>query len=97
MAFPCSGCGLCCQQVRNSPETQHLDRGDGTCAHYDATRQGCTIYETRPMVCRIDASYPRFAARMTLPEYHAANADVCNALQRAHGAPGTYRINLSKD
>lgn len=81
-AFPCTQCGLCCKHVHVAAETQFLDRGDGTCRHYDATSKGCTIYAERPDICRVDRQYAvRFAQQYTWDEYVTLNLQVCTYLQ----------------
>ncbi|MNF61520.1 YkgJ family cysteine cluster protein [Pseudomonas sp. WS 5406] len=81
-AFPCNQCGLCCQHVHLAAETQFLDRGDGTCRHYDTISKGCTIYADRPDICRVDQQYAvRYAQQYTWDEYVTLNLQVCANLQ----------------
>ena len=81
--FPCTQCGLCCQHVHLSDETRFLDRGDGTCRHYDAAGKACTIYAERPDICRVDRQYAlRYARLYTWDEFIAANLQVCSALEK---------------
>lgn len=79
--FPCNGCGKCCQQVGRSEETSWLDRGDGACRHFDEASRGCTIYATRPLVCRVQDYYVRhLAERLPWPEFVKINLEICAAL-----------------
>lgn len=55
--FPCTGCGACCRHVGLAEETRFLDRGDGTCRHFDEAGRSCAIYAERPLVCRVDRYY----------------------------------------
>jgi len=64
----CAGCGRCCHQVVSLIEgvdavpdewvVEHdgvrclEQRGDGACVALDPVTQLCTIYESRPKVCR---------------------------------------------
>ena len=80
MTFLCTRCGLCCEHLELNPVYAELNRGDGVCKHFDAEKRACSIYETRPALCRVDESYPLFAQKMSLQEYHAANWQVCQAL-----------------
>lgn len=81
-SFPCSQCGLCCQHVNYAVETQFLDRGDGTCKHYDESSKGCSIYEKRPEICRVDKSYElNYKNLYTWDEYIELNLKVCTELQ----------------
>ncbi|MFD2642382.1 YkgJ family cysteine cluster protein [Pseudomonas japonica] len=86
-AFPCSQCGLCCRNVHLAQVTQYLDRGDGTCRHYNDADRGCLIYETRPDICRVDRQYRQHYARQYSWEaFVQANLEVCHTLQRLDGA-----------
>ena len=81
--FPCTHCGLCCQYVYLSEETRFLDRGDGTCRHYEDESRGCSIYAERPDICHVDRQYTqRYAQLYTWDEYVAANLAVCSALEK---------------
>lgn len=80
--FPCSLCGLCCQRVGLSDVTQDLDRGDGTCKHFDEYNKNCTIYDTRPDMCRVDLQYRvNYSKKHTWDEFVALNLEVCELLQ----------------
>lgn len=80
--FPCTQCGLCCQHVNLAPETQFLDRGDGTCRHYDAPSKGCSIYSERPAICRVDQQFHiRYSRYYSWDEYVRLNLEVCGVLQ----------------
>lgn len=81
--FPCTRCGLCCQQVHLSDETRFLDRGDGTCRYFEDGSRGCAIYVERPDTCRVDRQYTlRYVQLYTCDEYVAANLAVCSALEK---------------
>lgn len=80
-AFPCSQCGLCCQQVRRSNLTTHLDRGDGICQYFDANSNGCTIYDQRPEICRIEKQFIiNYADQYSWAEFVDLNLQVCKQL-----------------
>lgn len=80
--FPCTQCGLCCQRVHFASETRFLDRGDGTCRHYDMAYKSCTIYEQRPDIFRVDRMYAlRYIQKYTWKEFTALNQKVCSELQ----------------
>lgn len=51
--FPCDNCGACCKSIRLSTLTDWLDRGDGTCKHFDNANNLCSIYESRPEICNV--------------------------------------------
>ena len=52
--FHCDKCGICCRSLRRSPLYSGLDRGDGVCRYLDGNL--CSIYATRPLLCRMDES-----------------------------------------
>ena len=43
--FPCTSCGICCQNISLIEELKDLDIGNGTCKHYDTNSLKCVIYE----------------------------------------------------
>ena len=81
--FPCMRCGCCCQNLKLSPIYQHLDRGDGTCIHFDKTTHLCTIYNERPLECRVDAVYDiYFSEKMSREEFYNLNLQACQELRK---------------
>lgn len=74
MTFPCTKCGACCRLVGTlDPE---LDRGDLVCK-YLGDDNLCTVYETRPRICRVDELRP---AETTTDTWYRLNLDVCDEL-----------------
>lgn len=81
MMFPCDRCGQCCRNLQLSELYRDLDRGDGVCRYLDGNL--CSIYQTRPLLCRIDESYDRlFKDSMSREEFYRANLQVCSELKR---------------
>lgn len=80
--FPCTACGLCCKRVGFSPQTAWLNRGDGICRHYDEVTKRCTIYEDRPLVCRVKDYYRlHLAEQITWNEFVEKNLEICKKFQ----------------
>ncbi|PJJ30150.1 YkgJ family cysteine cluster protein [Lacrimispora celerecrescens] len=78
--FPCDKCGECCKNLNKSPVYAELDRGDGICLHLH--KNLCSIYETRPLICRIDNCYELFFKdSMTKAEFYSLNHAVCIKLK----------------
>ena len=76
--FPCNRCGACCRQVHRAQETRYLDRGDGTCHHYEDSVGACSIYNERPEVCRVDRQYElHYAQHFSWVEFIRLNMDAC--------------------
>lgn len=77
--FDCSKCGQCCQNLKGVELYSDLDRGDGICKFLKENL--CSIYENRPIICRIDESYDLyFKDSYTKEEYYELNHRACEAL-----------------
>lgn len=58
---------------------------------------GCTIYFSRPLICRIDEAYNQiFKDMYSLVEYYEMNQGVCNRLQDEAGLPTSYRVRIDE-
>jgi len=53
-SFECSGCGACCK-ILPKLVAPWLVGENGACKHLKDNK--CSIYEDRPIECRIDESY----------------------------------------
>lgn len=94
MSFPCTRCGLCCKEIHRVPELADFHNGDGVCRNY-SEEHGCLIYDTRPLLCRIDEGYEQlFRQSLSVDEYYRKNAEWCNRLQVKAGLDEGYRIQL---
>ena len=79
--FPCDKCGECCKHLNKSLLYKELDRGDGSCKYLDGNL--CSIYEKRPLLCRVDECYERFFKEtFSLSEYYQMNKSVCISLKQ---------------
>ena len=78
--FPCTACGACCRNLRHTPLYASLDRGDGTCLHFDTGTNLCRIYESRPKICRVAEMFEAFEDRLTWEEYVDLNLQSCHEL-----------------
>lgn len=80
MMFICDKCGECCRNLNLSWVYHKLDRGDGVCRFLDGNL--CSIYETRPLLCRIDESYETlFKEKMDKEDYYRLNYAICNKIK----------------
>lgn len=78
--FACDRCGDCCRSLDKSPVYADLDRGDGICRYLSGNL--CSIYENRPLLCRIDDCYELFFKdKITKPGYYKLNHDICTKLK----------------
>lgn len=81
MMFYCDRCGACCRHLELSPLYRELDRGDGICKYLSGNL--CSIYENRPLLCRVDASYDAFfKGVMSRETYYKLNYVSCNELKK---------------
>lgn len=63
-------------------ETEFLDRGDGTCRHYNELKKECGIYTDRPDICRVDRQYAlNYAHLYDWDKFVVMNLHVCEQLQ----------------
>ena len=83
--FNCDCCGLCCRHISGIKMLAPFDDGTGTCIYFDRENDLCTIYDSRPVICNIDAMYEIFFAhKMTREEFYAMNREACMRLKREH-------------
>lgn len=77
--FECKKCGECCRNLHLSETYADLDRGDGVCKYLKANL--CSIYEDRPLKCRVDEAYNTyFKSKMSLEIYYKLNYEICEKL-----------------
>lgn len=78
--FKCDQCGKCCEKVYTSEVYRYLADETGKCKYLKNNL--CSIYETRPLICRIDEMYETYYKEvMTLEEYYALNYKACDVLK----------------
>lgn len=81
MMFRCEQCGACCRNLNKSPIYAELDTGGGVCKYLRGNL--CSIYDSRPLLCRIDACYEVFfKTRYSLEEYYQLNYQICRNLKQ---------------
>ena len=74
--FKCSKCGKCCRNLHLNSLYKDLDRGDGVCKFLQGNL--CSIYDSRPLKCRIDLAYDMyFYTLYTREEYYELNKKIC--------------------
>jgi Fe-S-cluster containining protein len=78
--------------LENFPhETDH----NGVCSKLDKKNMTCTIYEDRPMICRIDDYHKKYlSANVDLSIWHKYNADMCNKMINQAGIDKSFLVKL---
>lgn len=79
--FHCDQCGACCRNLKLFPLYAELDRGDGVCKYLSGNL--CSIYDERPVLCRVDESFQLFFSDLlTKEEYYRLNYEACDRLKK---------------
>lgn len=78
--FKCDKCGACCRNLHKSEMYRELHNGDGVCRYLKGNE--CSIYENRPLLCRIDESYEIFFKnKLSYDKYIELNYECCKLLR----------------
>ena len=83
MKFDCTKCGLCCKSItKEFGEMFGVPvREGGGCGHLNEKLE-CDIYESRPLVCRVDELHEKvFFKDYSLEKWHDLQAAACKELQ----------------
>jgi Fe-S-cluster containining protein len=95
--FPCTSCGLCCQNISNIKELKDFDLGNGICKYFDSLSNSCSIYENRPVICRVDEMYDiEYNKYFTKKDFYIQNAMVCNKLQDKYKLNDSFRVIIGE-
>ena len=80
--FPCERCGQCCRHVGQTIFAMHLARPDGVCKYLNEATNLCTIYDSRPLICRVDEFYEKnLSHEMSREEFYRVNKNICKKFQ----------------
>lgn len=78
--FECDKCGMCCRNLQQSILYDELNKGDGVCRYLNGNL--CSIYEERPLICRVDDFYNVYLKNeISLSDYYKLNYDACYMLK----------------
>ena len=99
MKFGCTKCGACCRLAGDIFKGAGVGfpyqfKEDGvTCEKYDE-QAGCTIYEMRPDVCRVDklAKLYKKECGMNKKQYYGLTIKACNMLMEKLNIDQSFRI-----
>lgn len=80
MMFICDMCGECCRNLHRSPIYSDLHNGNGVCFYLEG--DVCSIYENRPLICRVDEAYEVFFKDdVSYTDYLQLNYKSCEILK----------------
>ncbi|MBQ8730432.1 MAG: YkgJ family cysteine cluster protein [Lachnospiraceae bacterium] len=78
--FKCDMCGECCRNLHKSPIYDELHDGNGICFYLDGNI--CSIYQDRPLICRVDECYELFFKNdLSYDDYLQLNYESCEILK----------------
>ncbi|WP_339289054.1 YkgJ family cysteine cluster protein [Ureibacillus sp. FSL K6-0786] len=90
--IPCTSCGACCASIDGIEFLSKFNQ-NGICDKLKNNQ--CSIYESRPLLCRIDDSYDQlFSSYMTKQEFYRLNAKACNELQEKLNIDIKFRVHI---
>ena len=59
-----------------------MAKSDGVCKYLDESTNLCTIYDERPIFCRVDELYEKNLSEvMSREEFYRLNKEVCKKFQ----------------
>ncbi|MBR1397414.1 MAG: YkgJ family cysteine cluster protein [Selenomonadaceae bacterium] len=80
--FPCEKCGCCCRQIGKVFFAKSMALPDDSCKYLNKNTNLCTIYENRPIFCRVDDYYDKYYSKeMSRDEFYAQNKAICKKFQ----------------
>jgi len=78
------------------PDFPHETDYNGVCSKFDKGKRECTIYEDRPMICRIDDYHAKYlSANVDINIWHHQNAKMCNDMITLAGMDKSYLVKLN--
>ena len=94
MNFLCSQCSACCRNIG------HLDlphNGDGVCLHLNKKTNKCSIYNSRPEICRVDKMFKNhFKHKMSKKEFFILNTKACHDLIDKEDLDESFKIDIKE-
>ncbi len=95
--FPCTSCGLCCQNIADITELKDFNLGNGVCKHFNLINNSCNIYDNRPDICKVDKMFEiKYFKYFTKKDFYIENAKVCNELQNQYKLNDSYKVKIGE-
>lgn len=80
--FICKKCGACCMNLDKFGNIySDLDNGKGVCRYFNKMTRSCSIYDRRPLKCRVDEGY-EYLKHIPYKEYIRMTYQACQYLER---------------
>lgn len=84
--FKCDKCGLCCKSLKMMGELySDLDDGSGCCKFFNQENNLCSIYENRPLKCRVEEGYKVYFSHIPYETYLKQTQEGCKKLKAIWG------------
>jgi Fe-S-cluster containining protein len=95
--FPCTSCGVCCQNISHIKELNGYALDNGICKYFDSHINGCKIYDTRPDICQVDKMFElKYHKEFTKEEFYRLNAEACNRMQGVYNIDKNFRVKIGE-
>jgi Fe-S-cluster containining protein len=75
------------------------DRGDGACEHLEKDNKTCSIYEDRPLLCKVDELFERMKVHkpgLDQKAWNIYNTKICHELIDELKLDSKYKIDLDE-
>jgi hypothetical protein len=90
--FICSGCGACCRSVG---QVKELKSTNGICDNLNQETNKCNIYESRPLICRVDDYYNK-SIDLTRKQWNIKNTKACHELIDKLNLDSKFKIDIKE-
>jgi|TARA_B100000073_G_C23579571_1_gene511664 hypothetical protein len=70
--------------------------GSGVCDYLNRKTNKCSIYDTRPDLCRVDRMFEKhFKSKMSKKEFYKLNTKACHVLIDKEGFDNSFKLDIS--
>ena len=93
MKFLCSQCSACCRNVKGL-DLPHDE--SGVCLNLDQQTNKCSIYNSRPDICRVDVMYERYKSEMSKKDFFISNTKACHYLIDKENFDNSFKVDIKE-